>query len=68
MEVVEKVSESVNMFTGGSGGNNNLVELVLDDPHMIYTTTDEKVIELLSIEHQPRKGHDKWTEEERNLT
>jgi hypothetical protein len=56
MEVVKKVSESMNMFSGASSGKNNFVSLLLDDPHMIYTTTDEKVIQMLSIQHQHCKG------------
>jgi hypothetical protein len=30
---------------------------------MIYATTDEKVIDVLSIEPQPHKGHGGWTED-----
>ncbi len=42
MEVTKKVSESMNMFSGNSSGKNNRVKLVLDDTHMIYSTTAEK--------------------------
>ena len=62
MEVVKKVSESMNMFSGASSGKNNFVSLLLDDPHMIYTTTDEKVIHMSSIQHQPCKHSNKWEE------
>ncbi len=69
MEVRKKASESMNMFSGNSSKKKNLINLLPDDPHMTYTRTDEKVIELLSIEHQPHKGHrssdrskDKWDE------
>ncbi len=65
MEVAKKVSESMNMFSGNSSRKSNLSKLLLDDPHMIYTTTDEKIIELVSIIHQPRKGNGGRTEEER---
>ena len=65
MEVTKKVSESMNMFSGNSSGKNNLVKLVLDDTHMIYSTAAEKVIQLLSIKRKPCKGRGKWTEEER---
>ena len=44
----------MNMFTGDSSGENNLVKLLHDDPHMIYSKTDEKVIQLFSIKHKPR--------------
>jgi hypothetical protein len=56
MAVTEKVSESMNIFTGNSRGTNNLVELLADDQHMIYTMTGERVNQLLSIKHKPRKG------------
>ncbi len=46
---------------------NNLVYLSLDDPHMFYAITDEKVIQVLSIQHQPHKGRGRWTEEEMSL-
>jgi hypothetical protein len=61
----------MNMFTGKSNGKNNLVKLVLDDPHMICTMTDERIIQLLGIKHKPHKGcgkksssdsSDKWEE------
>jgi hypothetical protein len=63
MEVAKKVSESLNMFYDDSNGKINLVNLLLDDPHMIYVTTDEKVIQLLRIKAkdvasgQKKQGH-----------
>ena len=49
---------SLNIFTCNSSGKSNFVELVVDDQQIIYTTTDEKVIQLLSIihNHKPSKG------------
>jgi hypothetical protein len=55
----------MNRVSGNSSRKNVLSNLSLDDPHMIHTTTDEKVIETLRIEHQPCKGHGGWTEEDR---
>jgi hypothetical protein len=55
MEVVEKLSESMNLFTGESSGKNNLDKLVIYDPHKIYVMTDEKVIKLL-WSFYPSKG------------
>ena len=52
MEVVEKLSESMNLFTSESSGKNNLDKFFIYDPHKIYVTTDEKVIKLLGIEHK----------------
>ena len=49
----------MNMFTGKSNGKNNLVKLVLDDPHMICATTDERIIQLLGIKHKSHKGRGK---------
>jgi hypothetical protein len=60
MEAAKKVSESMNMFPGSSGRKNNLVNLLLDDPYMIYVMTDAKAIEVLSIGHQPHKGCGGW--------
>ncbi len=48
------------MFLRGSR-KNNLNNLLLDDSHMIYMMTDWKVIEVLSIEHQPRTGCGGWS-------
>jgi hypothetical protein len=36
IKVAEKVSESMNMFSGNSNKKNKLVKFVLDDPHMIW--------------------------------
>jgi hypothetical protein len=66
IEATKKVSESMNIFFGDSSRKNNLINLFLDDPHMIHATTNEKVIEMLSIKHQPRKGRVGWIEEERH--
>ncbi len=53
------------MFSGNSSRKNNLINLILDDPHMIYTTTDKKANEELSIKHQHRKRHGRWTGDKR---
>ena len=53
----------MNMLSGKST-EKNLVKLVLDDPHMIYATTDNKVIQL-SIKHKPRKGDGKCGQKKR---
>jgi hypothetical protein len=66
MEVAKKVSELMNMFSGNSSRKNNLINLLLDDPHMIHATTNDKVIEMLSIDHHAWKGRARWTEEERH--
>ncbi len=65
MEVAKKISESINMFYCNCSRKNHFINLLLDDPRIIYMTTNKKVIELLSIEHQPRKGCVGWTEEDR---
>jgi hypothetical protein len=49
MEAVKKVSESMNMISGNSSRKNNLINLLLDDPHIIHKMTGAKVIEVLSI-------------------
>jgi hypothetical protein len=51
----------MNVFSGNSSRKNNLVNSLMDDSHMIYTMTNEEVIEVLSIEHQPPKGCGGWT-------
>jgi hypothetical protein len=49
IEVTRNVSKSMSMFSGKSSSKNNLINSLLDDPYMIHATTNEKVIELLSI-------------------
>ena len=54
----KELTVSLNIFTCNSSGKSNFVELVVDDQQIIYTTTDEKVIQLLGIKHnhKPSKG------------
>jgi hypothetical protein len=42
-----------------------ILSIITDWSTYIYATIDEKVIQMLSIQHQLPKGHGKWTEEER---
>ncbi len=70
IEVAKKVKESMSMFSGDSCSKDNLINLLLDDPYMIYVSTNEKIIELFSNKHQPHKGPQPrkgrgWTEEDR---
>jgi hypothetical protein len=46
MEVGKKVSGSMNIFSGNSSRKKNLINLLLDDPYIIYMTKDEKVIDV----------------------
>ncbi len=67
MEVNKETSKSMNMLSGNSSEKSNLVNLLLDNPHIIYSTTDEKVIHMLSIQHQPCKGCGKKSSVKRML-
>ena len=62
MEVAEKLSESMSLFTGNSSRKNKLVKLVLDDPHMIYTKTGH-----LIVRHQTQAPQRRWQVDEISL-